>query len=84
MYNQEMLKTVVTFWADTVLKFIISLSYSLRYNRMLNPWHKAIGINVTGFVKNGLISGVHNCSYSPFSSAKAIFVDFRFSSKIKI
>ena len=27
MYNQEMLKTVVTFWADTVLKFIISLSY---------------------------------------------------------
>ena len=38
---------------------------------------------VTGFAKTGLIAGVRNYSYSPFSSAKYIFVDFFFSSKIK-
>ena len=37
----------------------------------------------TGFAKNGLIAGVRNCNYSPFSLAKSIFVDFLFSSKIK-
>ena len=38
---------------------------------------------VTGFAKTGLIAGVRNYSYSPFSSAKSIFVDFLFSSKMK-
>ena len=40
-------------------------------------------INVTGLSKTGLISGVRNCSYSAFSSAKSSFVDFLFSSKIQ-
>ena len=39
---------------------------------------------VTGFAKTGLIAGVRNYSYSPFSSAKLFFVDFLYSSKIKI
>ena len=39
--------------------------------------------NVTGFGKTRLIAGVRNSSYSPFSPAKLIFVDFLFSSKIK-
>ena len=38
---------------------------------------------MTGFSKTGLIASVHNCSYSPFSSAKSLFVDFLFSSKIQ-
>ena len=38
---------------------------------------------MTGFAKTGLIAGIRNYSYSPFSSAKYIFVDFLFSSKIK-
>ena len=42
-----------------------------------------VTIYVTRFAKTGLIAGVCNCSYSPFSSAKYIFVDFLFSSKIK-
>ena len=40
-------------------------------------------IYVTGFGKTRLIAGVRNSSYSPFSRAKLIFVDFLFSSKIK-
>ena len=40
-------------------------------------------IFVTGFGKTRLIAGVRNLSYSPFSPAKSIFVDFLFSSKIK-
>ena len=38
---------------------------------------------VTGFGKTRLIAGVRNSSYSPFSSAMYIFVDFLFCSKIK-
>ena len=40
-------------------------------------------IYVTGFAKTGLIAGVRNCSYSPFSSAKSNFSDFIFSSQIQ-
>ena len=40
-------------------------------------------VYVTGFAKTGLIAGVRNCSYSPFSSAKVNFCRFLFSSKIK-
>ena len=40
-------------------------------------------IYVTGFAKTSLIAGIRNYSYSPFSSAKSIFFDFLFSSKIK-
>ena len=36
-------------------------------------------IYVTGFAKTGLIAGVLNSNYSPFLSAKYIFVDFLFS-----
>ena len=35
------------------------------------------------FAKIHLITSEHNCSYSPFLSAKTIFVDFIFGSKIK-
>ena len=38
---------------------------------------------VTRLAKTGLITSVRNCGYSPFSSAKQIFVDFLFSSKTK-
>ena len=38
---------------------------------------------MTRFAKTGLIAGERNCSYRPFLSAKSIFVDFLFSSKIK-
>ena len=44
---------------------------------------KYVSVNVTRFAKTGLIAGIRNYSYSPFSSAKYIFVDFLFSSKIK-
>ena len=43
-----------------------------------------ITIYVTGFVKTGLIAGVRNCSYSPFSSAKSNFFDFVSSQKYNI
>ena len=34
---------------------------------------------VTKFAKTGPITGERNCTYSPFSSANSIFVDFQFS-----
>ena len=40
-------------------------------------------IYVTRFAKVRLIAGERNCSSRPFLSAKSIFVDFLFSSKIK-
>ena len=38
---------------------------------------------MTRFAKTRLNAGVRNSSYSPFSLAKYIFVDFLFSSKIQ-
>ena len=38
---------------------------------------------MTRFAKIRLIAGYRNCSYSPFLSARSIFVDFLFISNIK-
>ena len=45
--------------------------------------HHGAYIYVTGFAKTGLITGIRNCSYSSFLSAKSIFVDFLLNSKIQ-
>ena len=62
----------LSFLSSSISEALFALSFSFLSERLLLLFvhTKAALVYVTGFAKTGLIAGVRNYSYSPFSSAK--------------